>query len=65
MNNLIKALQIFAKYGNVDYPTHCEHDKLTVCYSPEDFSEEDIAALDELGFHSDGESFYSYRFGSA
>ena len=30
MEKLIEALQIFLKYGNPDYPTHCEHDELTI-----------------------------------
>jgi hypothetical protein len=39
MNDLIEALQIFAKYGNPDYPTHCEHDTLMIMgICPEDVS---------------------------
>jgi hypothetical protein len=34
VENLIKALQIFLKYGNPDNPTHCEHDVLTVVIDP-------------------------------
>ncbi len=30
MRDLIKALQIFLKYNDVTYPTHCEHDELTI-----------------------------------
>ena len=30
MKNLIKALQIFLKYGNPKWPTHCEHDNLYI-----------------------------------
>lgn len=30
MEDLIKALQIFMKYGNPAYPFHCEHDILYI-----------------------------------
>lgn len=70
MEDLIKALQIFLKYGNPKYPTHCEHDVLTICgINPIDVSEEDKAELDNLGFFiSDeygDECFQSFKFGSA
>lgn len=70
MKDLIKALQILLKYGNPDYPTHCEHDTLHICgIDPDDVSEEDKAELDELGFFvsdASGESgFMSFRYGSA
>ncbi len=66
MNDLIEALQIFSKYTNTKYPTHCEHDKLTVVVDPEKVSPEDIKRLDQLGFNADDcdECFYSFRFGS-
>ncbi len=68
MDKLIKALQIFLKYGNPAYPTHCEHDELTICgINPADVSDEDKKALDELGFFvsQDEDCFKSFRFGSA
>jgi hypothetical protein len=65
MDKLIEALQILLKYDNPDYPTHCEHDELTVCVDPGLVSEEDIAKLDELGFFVDDDCFRSYRYGSA
>lgn len=68
MENLIKALQIFLKYGNPDYPTHCEHDELWICgIEPEDVSDEDKEKLDKLGFFVDefDDCFKSYRYGSA
>ena len=70
MNDLIEALQIFAKYGNPDYPTHCEHDTLMIMgICPEDVSVEDKEKLDELGFsvtEEYGENmFISFKFGSA
>lgn len=37
--NLIAALQIFLKYGDITYPTHCEHDVLMVCVDPESVSD--------------------------
>lgn len=68
MENLIKALQIFLKYGNPAYPTHCEHDVLTIVgINPADVSDADKAELDELGFFVDDEEecFQSFRYGSA
>jgi len=70
MSDLIEALQILLKYGDPQWPTHCEHDKLTICgIDPIDVSDEDVAKLDELGFHTDDEwgevQFVSYKFGSA
>lgn len=66
MTKLIEALQIFLKYGNPAYPTHCEHDTLFVLIDPASVSEVDIERLDELGFQpTDDGSFRSYRYGSA
>ncbi len=68
MENLIEALQILLKYGNPPYPTHCEHDVLTICgIHPGMVSEEDITKLDELGFFvsEEGNRFQSFFFGSA
>ncbi len=70
LDNLIKALTIFRKYGNPNYPTHCEHDVMYICgIDPDDVSEEDKKELDDLGFivASDyGETqFKSFEYGSA
>ena len=68
MSKLIEALQILLKYGDPAYPTHCEHDELTICgIDPEDVSKEDKDRLDELGFFVSEEygCFKSFRFGSA
>ena len=70
MKDLIRALQILAEYGNPDNPTHCEHDKLTICgIDPADVSEADVQELDDLGFFiSDDygeDAFHSFRYGSA
>lgn len=66
MEDLIKALQIFLKYGNPRNPTHCEHDVMFVAIDPADVSEDDKDKLNDLGFYSDDEDggFKSYRFGS-
>ena len=66
MEDLIKALQIFLKYANPSYPTHCEHDVLYVMVDPELVSLEDKKRLDKLGFFasSEGDSFQSFRYGS-
>jgi hypothetical protein len=66
MEKLIEALNIFLKYGNKDYPFHCEHDQLTIDYDPSEFSKEDLGKLAELGFHADEDNsdFKSYRYGS-
>ena len=42
MKQLIEALTILLKYGNPDYPTHCEHDVMYICgIEPEQVSEEE------------------------
>jgi hypothetical protein len=70
MNNLIEALQIFSKYGNPEYPTHCEHDELTITpkICPDTVSHEDRERLEELGFFVSEEGgeklFKSFKFGS-
>ncbi len=69
MSELIQALTIMNKYGNPKYPTHCQHDVLLVCISPELVSEEDKQAIEKLGFFAGEEDgmpcFKSYKFGSA
>ena len=70
MEDLIKALQIFLKYGNPRYPTHCEHDILTIMeIDPDKVSDEDKDELDKLGFFVGDEygepAFHSYKYGSA
>jgi hypothetical protein len=64
---LIEALTLLA-HGSSDSfsPLHCEHDTLTVMSDPEAFSPEELARLEELGFHpGEEQTFYSFRFGSA
>ena len=66
MEQLIRALQIFLKYGNPDYPTHCEHDEMLICgIDPDKVSDEDKVTLKELGFFISEGGFMSHRFGSA
>lgn len=66
MSKLIEALTIFLKYGDPAYPTHCEHDELTVMIDPVSVSEDDIKALDALGFMPTSyKTFKSFRYGSA
>jgi hypothetical protein len=68
MEQLIEALNIFLKYGNPTYPTHCEHDILAVVdYSKSDIPKADRKRLKELGFFwsNEDEAFISYRYGSA
>lgn len=67
MNDLIKALQIFALYiGDISHPTNCSHDMLFVDCMPELVTQEHIDELDKLGFMPDEDycGFISYRFGS-
>ena len=67
MSDLIKALQILLKYGDPKFPTCCEHDELFVhVVHPDMVSDEDIVALETLGFHvNEGLGcFSSFRFGS-
>jgi len=68
MENLIAALQIFLKYGNHQFPTHCEHDVMWIIgIEPKMVSEEDTVELKRLGFSIDqsDDCFKSYYFGSA
>lgn len=68
MEDLIKALQIFLKYGNPDYPSHCEHDYFYIHIDPSLISDEDKEELDKLGFFIDseygGDGFGSFKYGS-
>jgi hypothetical protein len=65
MEDLIKALQIFLKYGNQKFPTGCEHDCLYVSILPDLVSDEDKKELEILGFIPYEEyGFQSFRFGS-
>jgi hypothetical protein len=71
MKDLIEALQIFLKYRNEEWPTHCEHYILCIMgVTKDEVSEEDQKRLDELGFtyldDACGEpGWASFKFGSA
>lgn len=68
MSDLIKALQIFLKYGDPMYPSSGEHDVfLLPSYRDRDFiGAEDREALNKLSFYFIEEygCWGSYRFGS-
>lgn len=71
MKKLIEALTILAKYQDPDleWPTHCEHDVLSVVGIEKGaVSAEDAARLDALGFlwsdENDG-CWISFHFGRA
>ena len=64
MEDLIKALNIFLKYGNSEYPTNCEHDILYVNIDPEIVAPEDILELARLGFFDNEDGFMSFKYGS-
>lgn len=66
MEDLIKALQIFLKHGDVHHPTNCNHDELRIFPKSDDFTDEELAELEKLGFDKDEDmgGFISYRFGS-
>jgi hypothetical protein len=67
MDDLIKALTILRKYGNPNYPTHCEHDVMYFNIDYHLVSDEDKQELEILGISHDEENakFKSYKFGSA
>ena len=70
MRDLIEALVILLRYGNPEYPTHCEHDELTIVgIDPEDVAPEDIRRLNTLGFFvspgCEELRFKSFKYGSA
>jgi len=66
MDDLIEAFNIFRKYGNPEFPTHCEHDVMYVAIEYDKVSNDDKKKLDELGFFEDedNDKFMSYKFGS-
>lgn len=64
MDKLIEALQIFLKYDNPQFPTHCEHDQLFVNVNPALVSREDQTKLETLGFIPNDDGFISFKYGS-
>jgi hypothetical protein len=68
MEQLIKALNIFLKYRNEEYPTSCEQDVLLITgITHDEVSDEDKVLLKDLGFTwSDHDGCWiSFRYGSA
>lgn len=68
MKDLIEALTIFPKYSDTRWPTHCEHDVLSIVgITKKEMSKEDRDRVKKLGFNwnSDEEVWQSFRFGSA
>jgi hypothetical protein len=68
MNDLIEALQIFAKYRNPRWPTRCEHELLMIMeVKRHEKTDDEIARLEELGFvwSHEYDCYVSHRFGSA
>lgn len=66
MDDLIKALQIFRKYTDNQYPTACEHDVLYLNCDADLVSEEDKSELSKFGFIPSDEfgGFMSFKYGS-
>lgn len=67
-SDLIEGLTLLAAHQTNDVsPLHCEHDELTMMADPTAFTNDERARLVELGFFPspDGETFTSFRFGSA
>ncbi len=68
MKKLIEALNIFLKYNDLDYPTHCTNDIMMIMgINQYDINIDDIEKLKELGFNWDYEyeCYASFRYGSA
>ena len=68
MEDLIKALQIFLKYKNEEWPTNCVHDNLCIMgISFEEVSDEDKEELKGLCFQwsTEHDCWSSYKYGSA
>lgn len=68
MNRLIEALQIFAKYKDLKYPTMCDHDILYIVgIAKNTISAEDQKRLKKLDFfwEEDSGCWISHHFGAA
>lgn len=68
MQDLIKALQIFAKYTNTVSPTYCMNAMFCVDVDFNSVSKEDVEELNRLGFFffltlTGKRIFGSWRFG--
>ena len=63
--NLIRAVELLSKHQTGPFPFHCEHDELFVMSDPSAYAPEELAELEELGFHAGEEHFTSFLYGSA
>lgn len=59
MSKLIKALNIFLKYGDLESPIICCHEELVVVMNPALVGEEDTAELEKLGFLANEDGTFS------
>lgn len=67
LSDLIAALTIFLKYGDVSNPTNCQHDEMRIFPGSSEITENDLKELEKLGFAPDDDiqgAFISNRFGS-
>lgn len=66
LENLIKGLQIFNKYGNPDYPIHPAHDiiQMNPLFTEDIISKEDKQELHSLGFSwsESDQCFYTFKY---
>ncbi|KMV19609.1 hypothetical protein ACT17_06070 [Mycolicibacterium conceptionense] len=61
-----QALPLLAKHKTGPFPFHCEHDELFVMTDADAYTPEELAQLDEWGFHpNEHGGLSSYRYGSA
>lgn len=68
MKRLIEALTIFLKYQDQAWPTHCEHDVLSIMgITKKEVSKKDQKRLEELDFvwSREDKCWVSYHFGRA
>jgi hypothetical protein len=52
--DLVVGLALLSKGATASYPTHCEHDELTVSANPHGFTRDELVKLNELGFFVSG-----------
>jgi hypothetical protein len=66
MKKLVRALQIFNRYTDSEFPTSCEHNQMFVHVDPKQVNQSDITELENIGFEVDYdlECFVSNKYGS-
>lgn len=52
--DLVDGLALLSKGATDSYPTHCEHDTLTICADPHKFTRDELVKLNNLGFFVSG-----------